>query len=43
MAIRAKNITIGIKSLDEGLADISEALKARERGEKMEPSTWRLI
>jgi predicted transcriptional regulator len=37
MATRSKNITIGIKSLDEGLADISEALKARERGEKVSP------
>jgi len=37
MAIRAKNITIGIKSLDEGLADIAEALKVREQGGKVNP------
>lgn len=37
MTIRAKNITIGIKSLDDGLTDIAEALKARERGEKVSP------
>jgi predicted transcriptional regulator len=37
MAIRTKNITIGIQSLDEGLSDIAAALKARELGEKVSP------
>lgn len=37
MAIKAKNITIGIKSLDDGLTDISEALKAHAHGEKVSP------
>jgi predicted transcriptional regulator len=37
MPIKARNITIGIKSLDDGLTGISEALKARAQGEKVSP------
>jgi len=37
MTIRAKNISIGIKSLEDGLLDIAAVLQAHERGEKVKP------